>query len=94
MLKITSQKTKHECHGVESKLSSCQNVPYILIKKHLIVLFRNREVRAVQKIEVGSASVRETMKTTEVIRIGIRMFTGDTSNNIHSPGPVIWEVSP
>ena len=24
----------------------------------------------------------------------IRIFTGDRSNNIHSPGPVIWEVSP
>ena len=28
------------------------------------------------------------------IRIRIRTFTGDTSNDIHSPGPVIWEVSP
>ena len=24
----------------------------------------------------------------------IRMFTGDTSNDIHSPGPVIWQISP
>ena len=28
------------------------------------------------------------------VQIRIRMFTGDTSNDIHSPGPVIWEVSP
>ena len=27
------------------------------------------------------------------IRIRIRTFTGDTSNDIHSPGPVIWEVN-
>ena len=28
------------------------------------------------------------------IRIRIRIITGDMSNDIHSPGPVIWEVSP
>ena len=36
--------------------------------QHFIVLFRNREVGGVKKIEAGSASVSETIKTTEVIQ--------------------------
>ena len=38
-----------------------------MITQQLIVSFRNREVRRVKKIEVGSASVRITMKTTQII---------------------------
>ena len=28
------------------------------------------------------------------MRIGIRIFIGDTSNDIHSAGPVVWELVP
>ena len=48
-----------------------KNKKFWLIKEneyqHLIGLFRNREARGVKKIEVGLASVRETMKTAEDI---------------------------
>ena len=30
----------------------------------------------------------------EFLLVIIRFFDDDTSNDIHSPGPVIWEVSP
>ena len=33
--------------------------------------------------------------TNDVIsfeQLGPEFFTGDTSNDIHSPGPVVWEV--
>ena len=35
----------------------------------------------------------ENRLSSTVFRI-IRIFTGDTSNDFHSPGPVIWETSP
>ena len=30
---------------------------------------------------------------TSLVGVQNQNFTGDTSNDIHSPGPVIWEVS-
>ena len=36
--------------------------------KNLIVLFRNREISGVQRNEMGLASVRQTMKTTEAMQ--------------------------
>ena len=35
--------------------------------QHFIVLLRNREIRGVNKMEMGLASAKETMKTTKVI---------------------------
>ena len=40
---------------------------------------------------LGNLQVLQVM-LIHVVRI--RIFTGDISNDIHSPGPVIWEVSP
>ena len=31
---------------------------------------------------------------TSLVGVHNQNFTGDNSNDIHSPGPEIWEVSP
>ena len=37
--------------------------------------------------------IKRDTKSMNLMRIRIRNFSGDMSNDIHSPGPVIWEVS-
>ena len=43
---------------------------------------------------VLSLSPRLSESVTGLCFVRIRIFTDDTSNDIHSAGPVIWEVSP
>ena len=54
----------------------------------------NLEGNTVPRLIVLQQRILLFRLSTFRIRIRIRIFTGDTSNGIHSPRPVIWEVSP
>ena len=47
-----------------------------------------------QKLKWGLQNGCLTMVSFYYYKIRIRIFTGGTFNDIHSPGPVIWELSP
>ena len=54
------------------------------------------DIDLLENVQKRSLALCNKLSVLEAFRfrIRIRMFTGDMSNYIHSPGPVIWEISP